>query len=486
MTMRRSPSGRRTLAVLTALAAIASLSGLVQAPPAHAADETAARLPLADASLDESRPTTNFGADPDLWVDAKTPKRFVMRFDVSVPAGKVIKSAVVSLRCTDSSSSGGSIRLVAAGWTESGVTWAAAPAFGAQEVARLPKVSSGTRYQADLTVAARDASALPVRELNVGWVSSSTDGADFASKEAAESRRPTLTLVFGDPDPDPVPPPPPGPEPLPDPAATNRSPMADATIQQSTEGTNYGSSPALVVDSSPSQRFLMRFDLHVPSGKEIKSATLWLTCINTSNAGGSIRPTTGTWTETGVTWSNAPAFGGTAVATMGSVNSGTRYQVNLTAAARSAGTQLDIGWVPTSSDGAQFASKEASDAARRPVLVVSYGDPGPVPEPDPQPQPGQAFDVGLIGDTPYSATESQELLGLRDTMNGAGLAYAVHVGDIKSETSSCPDSHYTNARSIFDGFAAPFIYTPATTSGPTVPGRSSTGCRSSGRRSSPA
>ena len=47
-------------------------------------------------------------------------------------------------------------------------------------------------------------------------------------------------------------------------------------------------------------------------------------------------------------------------------------------------TLLSIGWIPTSSDGADFASAEAANAAQRPLLTIVYGDPGgPGPEEHP-------------------------------------------------------------------------------------------------------
>ncbi|MGH2690039.1 MAG: DUF7594 domain-containing protein, partial [Actinomycetota bacterium] len=254
------------------------------------------------------------------------------------------------------------------------------------------------------------------------------------------------------------------------PSGTARPVLADASIRQSTPTTNYGTDPELLVDNEPVWRFLMRFDVRVPAGKVITSAVLSITCTDSSPSGGSVRALTGAWTETGVTWNNAPTFGSTVLASLGSVSSGTRYQLNLTSAAVAASVDgfLNVGLVGTSANGADFASMQGS-ASQRPTLTLVYGDPGdpdptptpsPTTTPDPDPQPGEAFDIGLIGDTPYSSSESEDLLNLRDTMNAAGLSYAVHVGDIKSGSSACSDSHYTNARTIFNGFSAPFIYTP--------------------------
>jgi hypothetical protein len=302
---RWSRSRRRTWSWVTALAVIATAGGLVQAPPAVAADETVARLPLADATLLLKSGSTNYGGDKVLMVDSSPARRFVMRLDISVPAGKALKSAILSLTCVDNADSGGVVDLVGDTWTESAVTWNSAPAFGTQ-VATMGAVRKGTRYQIDLTQAAKDAAAQGLTTLSLGWRAVSDDGAQFASREGSASQKPSLALVFGDPtDPGPAPGPGPGPG---------------------------GDDP----------------------------------------------------------------------------------------------------------------------------------DPDPVPGPGPAPGPApvETFELGLIGDTPYTSSQAKSLVTLEKTMNDADLSYVVHIGDIKSETDSCPDSVYTSNRDLFDKFADPFIYTP--------------------------
>ena len=486
------PGPRRIWALLSTVAFAASLVGGFAMSSASAADVTEARPPVADVSLDASAPSTNLGTAPDLLVDNEPTRRFLMRFDVTPPAGKRLKSATLGLSCINKSSRGGNFVLVPGSWGELTATHNNAPAFGTQTVATLGGVAAGTRYQVDLTAVAKTASAGGTA-LSIGVVSTSSDGADYVSREGAAPQRPALTIVWEDdpgaptptpsptetatPTPSPTETATPTPSPTTDPgptlppSGTARPVLADASIRQSTPTTNYGTDPELFVDNEPVWRFLMRFDVRVPAGQAITSAVLSITNTDSSTSAGTVRSLTGNWTETGVTWNNAPTFGSTVLASLGSVSSGTRYHVNLTSAAVAASATgfLNIGVVGTSTNGADFASMQAASAAQRPTLTLVYGEPGeptptpspsPSPDPDPDPEPGQAFDVGLIGDTPYSASESEDLLNLRDTMNAAGLSYAVHVGDIKSGSSSCTDSHYTNARTIFNGFEAPFVYTP--------------------------
>jgi ribosomal protein L24E len=109
------------------------------------------------------------------------------------------------------------------------------------------------------------------------------------------------------------------------------------------------------------------------------------------------------------------------------------------------------------------------------------GTPTPVPDPGPDPDPGpgpdqtateappvapnerrdEPFDVALIGDTGYSSAQDRALLEVRDDIDAAGAAFTIHVGDIWSEAGAeCGESDYQRVRGVFDGFAAPFVYTP--------------------------
>jgi hypothetical protein len=71
-----------------------------------------------------------------------------------------------------------------------------------------------------------------------------------------------------------------------------------------------------------------------------------------------------------------------------------------------------------------------------------------------------SFQVGLIGDTGYTADQESLFRRARSHMNTYPLAFVVHDGDFKSGGSSCTDSKFRSARDTFNGFKAPFIYTP--------------------------
>jgi len=90
------------------------------------------------------------------------------------------------------------------------------------------------------------------------------------------------------------------------------------------------------------------------------------------------------------------------------------------------------------------------------LVVVAAGLGGPVPAA----QAAGSFKIGLIGDTGYSASQDADLLAVRASMAGSSLAFEAHDGDIQKEGSACTDSRLQSVRDVFNGFSAPFVYTP--------------------------
>jgi len=71
-----------------------------------------------------------------------------------------------------------------------------------------------------------------------------------------------------------------------------------------------------------------------------------------------------------------------------------------------------------------------------------------------------AFAFAVFGDTPYSAHERAELPKMLQAMGERDIAFALHVGDIKSGNSPCSDEVYLDRRRLFDAFVRPLIYVP--------------------------
>jgi hypothetical protein len=85
---------------------------------------------------------------------------------------------------------------------------------------------------------------------------------------------------------------------------------------------------------------------------------------------------------------------------------------------------------------------------------------------------GSSFRIGLIGDTGYSTALDADVLAVRASMAGAGLAFEVHDGDIQEEGAPCTDSRLNYVKGVFNGFAAPFVYTPGDNEWANCPGPS--------------
>jgi len=95
---------------------------------------------------------------------------------------------------------------------------------------------------------------------------------------------------------------------------------ADSYVNQASAGTNYGTETTTLVQArtAKARRSLVQFDISaIPEGSTINSATLEL--YATAVTGGltlNVHRITGTWTETGVTWTNQPSFTSTADASI--------------------------------------------------------------------------------------------------------------------------------------------------------------------------
>jgi hypothetical protein len=80
------------------------------------------------------------------------------------------------------------------------------------------------------------------------------------------------------------------------------------------------------------------------------------------------------------------------------------------------------------------------------------------------------FEIGLIGDLPYSPEDEAKFPHLMQAMNEANLAFVVHVGDIewsprgykasKTGTMPCTDATFAERKLLFHTSKHPFILTP--------------------------
>lgn len=151
-------------------------------------------------------------------------------------------------------------------------------------------------------------------------------------------------------------------------ATATFGPAADAYVNQDQPSTNFGTATQLIADASPVRRSLLRFMVAGTAGSRVTSARLRLYCVDGSPAGGTVHGVASTtWSETGVTWSTAPA-GGASVGSLGAVASGRWYEIDVTPLVTGDGpVSLDL--ASTNSDGAYYGSRQGT-AAQAPQLVV--------------------------------------------------------------------------------------------------------------------
>ena len=145
-------------------------------------------------------------------------------------------------------------------------------------------------------------------------------------------------------------------------------PTADAYIQSASATTNYGSDIGLFTDNSPVKNFLLKFNVSGVNARTITSAKLRLFNVDASGKGGDFyRVSNNTWQESTVNWNNAPAADTTLLASLGPVSVNNWYEINLASLVTGDGT-YSLRVSSTSSDGADYSSKEGSNP---PQLVIN-------------------------------------------------------------------------------------------------------------------
>jgi len=73
---------------------------------------------------------------------------------------------------------------------------------------------------------------------------------------------------------------------------------------------------------------------------------------------------------------------------------------------------------------------------------------------------GVPFSFGVIGDTPYWELEVPGVRRMLDDMAAEGVAFVVHVGDVKSGTSRCSDELLQDRRVLLDASLVPLVFVP--------------------------
>ena len=153
------------------------------------------------------------------------------------------------------------------------------------------------------------------------------------------------------------------------PATFTFNPLADAYVNSANQTTNYGSSKTLYVDNSPTEHSYIRFSV-AGLGAAPTTVTLKIFANSTSTTGFDVYSVSdNTWTETGINYSNAPAFAGSKTGSSGAIKTaGSWVSVDVTSLVTGNGL-VSFGLSTTSGTAINLSSRESG--ANAPQLVIT-------------------------------------------------------------------------------------------------------------------
>jgi chitodextrinase len=147
--------------------------------------------PTDDTYVQSDLATSNFGSATKISADNSPIKHMLLKFVVAGVGTRSIASAKLRLYCVDPSSFGGDFHRVAdTTWSQSTVTWNTAPSADASSLGTIGKVVAGSWYEVDVTSLVTGDGAVGLRV-----TSTSSDGADYSSKEGTAGLAPQLVIT---------------------------------------------------------------------------------------------------------------------------------------------------------------------------------------------------------------------------------------------------------------------------------------------------
>jgi hypothetical protein len=195
-------------------------------------------------------------------------------------------------------------------------------------------------------------------------------------------------------------------------ATTTLSPVADSHVQADQPTTNYGTATALRIDGDPVARAYLKFNVQGLTSAPTRATLKVVSPISSTTPFNVKSVTDTTWTETGVTYNNAPPFGATvASATPSAPN--TVLSFDVTSLVKGNGL-VSFALDTTSSTSKSPPSRENPTVAYRPQLVLDTGASTVTPTPSPTssgsttttPTPSGSTVIALAGDVACGTTET--------------------------------------------------------------------------------
>ncbi len=347
--------------------------------------------PTADAYVIATSAGTNYGTAANLRVDGSPIIRSYLRFVVSGVAGGTVQSAILRMYANTANTTGYSAHRVADNtWTETGITYTNSPAVGAVinnsqpftaaawvEVDVTPYVTADGTYNLAIDSANTTNTSLASRETtaNAPQLVVTVAGSGGATATPTSTTIPASTVTS-----------------TPKPASTATStsvpvatatpgsssvitvnPAADSYVLSTNPTLNYGGLSNFRVDSSPDTRAYLRFAVSGVSGRTVQSAILRIYANSANTSGYSVHSVAdNTWTESGLTYANAPALGAVINSSLPFTAAGW-VEVNITSLVNADGT-YNLGLDTVNTTNTSLASREV--AANAPQLVLTIGGVG--------------------------------------------------------------------------------------------------------------
>ena len=150
-------------------------------------------------------------------------------------------------------------------------------------------------------------------------------------------------------------------------SSTTLVPVADAEIRSNKATKNFGNLPTLSVRSGTLRSYL-RFNVPTLTGT-VTAARLRFFVVEGGTAGGSIYSVGNGWTETGITWNNAPPISGNPLATAGAAVIGTWVEFDVKPVV-SSGATVNLALSGGNTNAIDYSSRSGSQA---PQLVITTG-----------------------------------------------------------------------------------------------------------------
>jgi fibronectin type 3 domain-containing protein len=229
-------------------------------------------------------------------------------------------------------------------------------------------------------------------------------------------------------------------------------PAEDAFANAGAPATNYGADSTLVSRGSVGSASYLRFAMPAtPTGTELSAAQLtWRTTTDASAPSAdahTVRVSSGSWSETTLTWNNHPSVGSLAVGTMsGASSTNTAYTSGLDPGALASsypatGGTISLSVSSTGTDGLFFWSRHAATASYRPYLTLSYSHVTVVKDTTAPTAPGAP--------TATMAGQNVSLAWAAATDDTAVTEYAVYRSDIANTDPATADLVATTTSTSF-------------------------------------